>query len=139
MATASDIIKGALRKLGIRSSESPISDSEMADGLEDLNDLGEAKLLFRAVPTVSTELNVPRNMVGALKLVLAEKIAPDYEGLIISPTLAKEISKAWDDIYRYRNGKLDVKFPSTLPMGSGNQEADYLWDDDFFAESKTNF
>ena len=118
MATASDIIQGALRKLGIRSSESPISDAEMADGLDDLNDLGEAKLLFRAVSNVSDTIKVPRNMEGALKLVLAEKIAPDYEGLIISPNLAKEIAKAWDDIYRYKNGNLNVKFPSTLTLGS---------------------
>lgn len=140
MATASDIIQGALRKLGIRSSESPVSDAEMADGLDDLNDLGESHLLFRAVSNVSDTIPMPRNMDGALKLVLAEKIAVDYEGLIISPMLAKQIASAWDDIYRFKNGSIDVKFPNTLPLGSGNQDSQYLWDDTFFDETNgTNF
>ena len=48
MTTASDIITGALRKLSIRASETAISASEMQDGLEDLNDLGENKKWFQA-------------------------------------------------------------------------------------------
>lgn len=140
MATASDIIQGALRKLGIRASETPIDDAEMADGLDDLNDLGEANLLFRAVSNVSDTIPVARNMEGALKLVLAEKVSVDYEGLVISPMLAKQIANAWDDIYRIKNGSIDVKFPNTLPLGSGNQESQYLWDDTFFDETNgTNF
>jgi len=140
MATASDIINGALRKLGVRASETSISAAEMADGLEDLNDIGETNLLFPAVDTESEELRVPRGAVGPLKLVLAEKILPDYADVQLTPQLQKEFADAWDEIWRITNGTIEVNFPNTLPMGSGNQDSQYLWNDTFFREQeKMNF
>lgn len=140
MATASDIIKGALRKLGVRESESAISDSEMADGLEDLNDLGSANKLFAPVANVSDTIRIPRGLDGALKLVLAEKLLPDYSDIQLTPVLAKSFNGAWNEIWRITNGTIEVNFPNTLPLGSGNDDSYYLWDDVFFRESeKLNF
>ena len=98
MTTASDIITGALRKLGIRASETLIDDAEMADGLEDLNDLGESKMLFKAVPSPSSIIRVPRGLDGALKLVLAEKIMADYPDIPLTPQLQSQFRDAWNDI-----------------------------------------
>ena len=137
MTTASDIISGALRKLGIRASETPISDPEMSDGLEDLNDLGESKGLFKAVANPSDTIRVPRGLDGALKLVLAEKLLPDYSDVPLTPQLQKQFADAWDDIWRITNGSIEVNFPSTLPMGSGNQDAYYAWDSAFFNEGQS--
>jgi len=140
MATASDIIKGALRKLGVRESESAISDSEMADGLEDLNDLGASNNLFAPVANVSDTIRVPRGLDGALKLALAEKLLPDYSDIQLTPVLAKSFNGAWNEIWRITNGTIEVNFPNTLPLGSGNDDSYYLWDDSFFSESeKLNF
>lgn len=135
MATASDIISGALRKLGIRASETLISDSEMADGLEDLNDLGKTKRLFPAVASPSDNIRIPRGLDGALKLALAEKIMADYSDLMLTPQLQSSFNKAWDDIWRITNGNLDVKYPDTLPVGSSNQANYYLWNDAFFNQN----
>ena len=137
MATASDIIKGALRKLGVRESESAISDSEMADGLEDLNDLGSSKKLFSPVANTSDTIRVPRELEGALKLVLAEKLLPDYSDVQLTPVLQKSFADAWNDIWRITNGTIEVNFPNTLPLGSGNDDSYYLWDDIFFRESES--
>ena len=140
MATASDIIKGALRKLGVRESESAISDSEMADGLEDLNDLGSSNNLFAPVANVSDTIRIPRGLDGALKLALAEKLLPDYSDIQLTPVLAKSFNGAWNDIWRITNGTIEVNFPNTLPLGSGNDDSYYLWNDSFFSESdKLNF
>ena len=140
MATASDIIKGALRKLGVRESESAISDSEMADGLEDLNDLGASNNLFAPVANVSDTIRVPRGLDGALKLALAEKLLTDYADIQLTPVLAKSFNGAWNEIWRITNGTIEVNFPNTLPLGSGNDDSYYLWDDSFFSESeKLNF
>lgn len=136
MATASDIITGALRKLGIRASETPIDDAEMADGLDDLNDLGESNNLFPAMSSVSDTVRVPRGLEGALKLVLAEKILPDYSDIPLTPQLQKSFANAWDDIWRITNQSIVVNFPNTVPLGSGNQDASYLWDNTFFNESE---
>jgi hypothetical protein len=133
-------ITGALRKLGIRASETVIDDAEMADGLEDLNDLGAANNLFPPMASVSDTVRIPRGLDGALKLVLAEKILPDYSDLQLTPVLAKSFSNAWDDIWRITNGTIEVNFPNTLPLGSGSDDSYYLWNDAFFKESeKPNF
>ena len=137
MATASDIITGALRKLSIRASETPISASEMADGLEDLNDLGENKKWFQAVSASTSILNIPRDVEGPLKIILADSIKAEYPAAALDPSVVED---AWSDMYRIINGSLDTKYPSTLPLGSGNQWSDYVWDQRFFNEDgKTNF
>ena len=138
MTTASDIITGALRKLAVVSSEQPITSSEMADGLEDLNDLGASYKWFPPVSSANDDINVPREIVGDLKIILAEKMMPDYADIQINPTLSKQVPKAWNNIWRVVNGKIDYSFPSTLPMGSGNQDS-YVWDVTFFPATKVNF
>lgn len=137
MTTPNDIIKGALRKLGVNASETEISDAETADGLEDLNDLGEAYKLFPAVATASSDLWIPREIVGDLKMVLAEKLLPDYPNVQLTPQLQKGFCTAWDNIWRNVNRDIDVKFPNTLPLGSGNQDSEYIWGDRFFKESES--
>lgn len=136
MATASDIIKGALRKLGVRASETEIEDFEIEDGLEDLNDLGASHRLFAPVANPSDTIRVPRGLDGPLKLALAQKIAPDYSDIEISPRLERAFADAWDDIWRITNGTIEVKFPNTVPLGSGNDDSYYLWDDVFFREQE---
>ena len=137
MATASDIIKGALRKLGVRASETAIDDAEMADGLEDLNDLGESKRLFSAVASLTDVIRVPRGLDGPLKWVLAEKLMSDYADIQLTPSLQKSFVDAWDDIWRVTNGSIVVNFPNTVPLGTGNQDYAYLWDDVFFNEQES--
>ena len=137
MTTASDIITGALRKLSIRASETAISASEMQDGLEDLNDLGESKKWFQAVASASDTLSIPREVVGPLKIILADSIKAEYPAAALDMTV---VDDAWNDMYRIINGNLNVNFPSTLPLGSGNQWSDYVWDQRFFTdEGKLNF
>jgi hypothetical protein len=57
--------------------------------------------------------------------------------MAVSPTLDKQIAQAWNDIWRVTNGTINVKFPDTLPMGSGNTDGYYLWDELFFNETGT--
>ena len=140
MATASDIAGAALRKLGIRSSETPIEADEMADALETLNDMGEAHSWFQAVADSSTELNIQRRAIGPLKSLLAEKLAPEYTAASITPNLQNEFNEAWRTIYMITNGDLNVAFPNTLPVGSGNQGCNsYLLENRFFNEGSNNF
>lgn len=139
MTTANDIVEGALRKLGINASETGISTAEGQDGLEDLNDLAAEHMLFPPVDSLSATISVPRSMVGALKLVLAEKLLPDYEHIRLTPELNKAIQGAWDSIYRVKNGNMNVQFPNNLMRGTGNQGSPYVWDNTFFENEGTNF
>ena len=69
-------------------------------------------------------------------MVLAEQLMPDYSDIQLTPTLQKGFADAWDEIWRITNGTIEVNFPNTVPLGSGNDDSYYLWDDVFFREQE---
>ncbi len=130
MATALDVISGALKLLGVRAAESPIEDNEAQDGLVSLNDMlnewDEVKktcLGFETLDTVQDELYVDDGVIGAIKANLAVYIAPEYQRLV-SPALQQ---RADDGFKAIRASKpLDpLQYPDSLPVGSGNQDNGY--------------
>ena len=142
MATAADIIKGALRRLQIVGSESPIQDDEIIDGLEDLNDWGSAheagflQLGFSPVENTADVISIPIQTVGYFKDHLALYIAGQY-GAPVPQTL---ILSARDSKNRALNAfapVIDVEFPDTLPIGSGNQCDLIIRDQRFFKPNST--
>jgi len=140
MATASDIATAAIRKLGVRNSESTIEDFEMADALDALNDIGSNHLWFSPVTDSSTDLRIPRQAVGPLKSILAQKLMPEYTNVQLTKQLQDDFDSGWEDMRRITNGSLNVKFPNTVPIGSGNQDCNnYLLENEFFNDSSTNF
>ena len=145
MATAATIIKGALRRIQIVGSESPIEDDEIVDGLEDLNDWGSAheagflQLGFSSVTNTGDTVNIPIEAVGYFKDHLALYMAGQY-GAPISQTL---MMSAQDSKARALNAfapVINVEFPDTLPIGSGN-ECDLITEDQrfFSPNSDQNF
>ena len=140
MATGSDIITGAFRKLQIRTSETPIEPDEMADGLEELNDIGAEYGLFPPVQIAGDTIRIDRGMEGPLKTILASMLAPEYiDNIPIK--LEEQIDSAWDSIWRIHNGSLNVQFPGTLPSGSGNHDSGIILEDTEFlvGARKVNF
>ena len=93
MTTSADIISGALKHLGIRAAESPLTAAEVQDGLEDLNDMGaeweESGLRMGFEPNLDANatLNLPRSAIAAFKANLAVRIAAQYSRLV-PPTLS---------------------------------------------------
>lgn len=139
MATPNDIIATALRKLKVIAAETDIEAAESADGLKDLNNIGAEHQWFEPVALVSDTLNITREMVGPLGYILADKIQDDYAASVMTPSLQKNIHEAYNAMYRLVNGKLDVKFPSTLPQGTGNDWNNSNIDERFFEQDKQNF
>jgi len=136
MATAADIIRGALRKIQILGSESPIEDDEIADGLEDLNDWGtelEASTLqlgFVPVASPGDTVNIPAQAVGMYKNNLAIYMAGEY-GAPVTQTLVKSARDSMDRALITFAPVINVEFPDTLPIGSGN-ECDLIIEDQRF-------
>lgn len=126
MATAADIIKGALRKLQVIASETPIEDDEIADGLEDLNDWGSSQevgflaLGFCPLENTADEVNIPREAVGYFKDNLAIYIAGQY-GTPIPQSTVISAEKTMIEVLNAFQGPINVQFPDTLPVGSGNE------------------
>lgn len=142
MATAADIIKGALRKLGVRESESPIEASELADGLEDLNDWASSleqstiALGFTPLSSPADTVTIPREAVSMYKLNLALYMAADYSAPI-PQTLAQSASDSMKEVLRIFQKPIHVDYPNTLPIGLGN-ECDYVTvDQKFFREDQS--
>lgn len=145
MATAADIIKGALRRLQVIEDETPIEASEINDGLEDLNDWGSAhevgflQLGFSPVQNTGDTVNIPREAAGYFKDHLALYIAGQY-GTPIPGTLVDSASKTMTWALNAFQRPIDVEYPDTLPIGAGNQ-CDLITEDQRFfnPNSKENF
>lgn len=146
MSTARRIIERAFSKAGIRASESPLEASEMADGLDTLNDLLKAYNgtgLLKGVAPVSNvddDLLEPDESTWMLKANLAIMLAGEYripvtQGMAADAMLSKS---AW---ISSSTNLSNIEYPSTLPLGSGNQDSFRSGiDESFFPETdKTNF
>lgn len=141
MATASSFITRALQKLGVRTSESPIEASEMQDGLDQFNDMliswemSGIVLGFSAVADADDEVRVPRFSHAAIKANLAVLMGPEYSR---NPdaVLMKEARDTMKDLLNAITVIGPVEYPSTLPIGSGNECAGFITDRKFFPENE---
>lgn len=142
MTTAADIIKGALRKSGIRASETDIEADEIADGLEDLNDwastaeVSTIALGFTPVGNAGDTIDIPLEAVSYFKTNLALYMASDY-GAPIAQTLVKAADDSLRAVLVAFQAPIDVQFPDTLPIGSGNDCFDLLNNQKFFDNNKS--
>ena len=142
MATAADIIRGALRKIQTLGSESPIEPDEITDGLEDLNDWASAleasklQLGFSPVANPADTVNIPSQCVGMYKNNLAMYIAGEY-GAPITQTLAQAARDSMNQALISFAPVIEVEFPDTLPIGSGNECDLITRDQRFFKPNST--
>jgi hypothetical protein len=138
VATYSDIISGALRHLGIRAAESPMTAAEADDGLKDLNDMGEEwepeiNIGYVSSTDVNATINIPRSTHAAFKANLAVRIAPQYSR-VVSPALVSLASNTYASLMN-SSVHIEVDFPDTLPKGSGN-DCPELLDNRFFPQNQ---
>ena len=141
MATASSFITRALQKIGVRTSETPVEAEEMQDGLDALNDMliswemSGIVLGFSPVADAEDEVRVPRYAHAAIKAELAVLMGPEYSKPP-SQILLLEASTRKDELLNAVITIGDVEFPSTLPLGSGNQCGNYNIDRRFFPDNE---
>lgn len=144
MPTYNDIVKGALKHISVGTAESPLTPDEAQDGLSDLNDMlsawevGGLALGFIPVTDINSVAELPDGAIGAIKASLAMRLAPQY-GKIVSPSLIELIRTSFNDVLVAYAPHINVQYPDTLPMGSGN-ECPGLLDNVFFpVNQKQNF
>jgi hypothetical protein len=142
MATAGSFITRALQKIGVRTAEAPIEASEMEDGLDALNDMliswemSGIVLGFEPVADKDDEIRVPRFAHAAIKAELAVLLGPEY-AKPADPVLLVEAATRKNQLLTAIIKIGDVEFPSTLPLGSGNQCGNFNTDRRFFPENET--
>lgn len=92
MATAREIIKSALRKLLSSGDTNEPTTSELADGLEGLNDFLEnlavdGVRIAHQTLTLDSTVNIDKAHIRTLKAQLAVELAPEF-GAAVDPQLA---------------------------------------------------
>lgn len=140
MATAESFIIRAFSKAGIKTAETSLEASEIQDGLDQLNDMLSSwefsgiRLGFEPVPDKDDELRVPRFAHAAIKSNLAVALGPEYSKPADAILMAEaKITK--DELLTALIKIGPVEFPSSLPLGAGNECGDYVTDRRFFPEN----
>lgn len=125
MATARDVVEGALKLLGVKPAESGVTSSEATDGLDSLNDMAEqwnlegAEIGYETIDDLDDELFVDDGVIGALKANLAVYMAPEYDRTV-TPELALR-AKRGKTVVQANVPRCPIQFPDTLPVGVGNE------------------
>jgi hypothetical protein len=131
MATAAQVIKAALQRILVQASEQELQPDEYQDAIFAMNnymlalDAEGVTLGYTEVTNLGDDVTIP---VGALRGLignLAMEVAPDYGG-IITPALQIQAKAGYDAMVHLGNRLGVTNYPSTLPIGSGNEDTTYL-------------
>ncbi len=144
MSTAQHFVDRAMSRIGVKTAEVNLEASEAQTGLDLLNDLLASwevvtPIGFVPVANLSDSVRVPRFAHGAIIDNLAILIGPEFQKAI-NPALSATASSLRKDMQIALADIGEVRYPSTLPLGSGNQCASVDIDRRFFpADIETNF
>lgn len=120
--TPRQIIRRALAKLGVLASESPITDQEMTDALDQLHDMmlqwdSQGINLGYQIPSGFDETSgLPDWSLGAVKSNLAIRLAPEF-GRPIDAGLANESTLTFTALLSRAIQLGPVEYPNILPIG----------------------
>lgn len=134
MATVNEIVTGALQLLEVNVAESAIEAPEAEDGLVSLNDMMNEwnvdgiDVGYETLDEIDDELFVDLGAIGAIKANLAVYIAPEY-GRTVSASLQKRANRSKRSL-RASIPLNSSAFPDTLPIGSGNEDNNFVADGD---------
>ena len=132
--TVLDIVTGALQLLGVRVAESGVTSAEGVDGLTALNDMMNEwnvdgiDVGYESLDDTADEIFVDLGSIGAMKANLAVYIAPEYDKTV-SPALAERARRSRRSL-RASITLNPAQFPDTLPVGSGNEDNNFVGDGD---------
>jgi hypothetical protein len=140
------MIKRAFSKAGIKPAETPLSDSEIEDGLDSLNDLlsewdvNDTLVGVPLLDDVNEVVECPRYADGALKAAIAIRIAGEYN-IPVTQAMAVDASASLSAMIAASTDFSDIEFPDTLPIGSGNRDYGHTYENDVFfpRNTKRNF
>jgi P22 tail accessory factor len=128
MATAARVIKAALQRILVQASEADLEPDEYQDAIFAMNNLMLAydaegiQLGYTEVADLGDPVTVPTGALRGLIANLAIEVAPDYNGTV-SDALVVAAREGLQVMRIIGQSMGATRYPSTLPMGSGNAEA----------------
>jgi len=135
--TAGDLIKDALTELTVQANEQTVPAVDLNTGVRYLNrmmaawDAKQIKIGYTKVDSPNDLLTVPEGAIEGMVFNLALRLAAQYD-MQITPSLAESAREGMETIriIGVKTGK--ANFPSTLPIGSGNEDASGIYPDQRF-------
>jgi len=127
MATATDVVYGALSYILERQAESGIEDDELQDGIDVLNDMMTGLqeqgvyLGYTYITDGAQQVTVSPGVLLGIKQNLAIQIAPMFGGNNVSAQLARNAASSMNTIMNSGLERPAFSFPSTLPRGMGRR------------------
>tara|TARA_R110002153_G_C13303360_1_gene495848 strand:+ start:174 stop:1004 length:831 start_codon:yes stop_codon:yes gene_type:complete len=140
METAADVIKSALQELLVQASESPLEPSEYQDGIKYLNRMMAGysvkgiNLGYTKVTNIADPITVDDGALEGIVFNLALKLAPQY-GAQVPQMLYENAKDGRKAMLRLSVNVKPSQYPDTLPMGSGNQNGSYYYQDNFYPDN----
>ena len=146
MSIGTDVIHGALRKIGAHSAVSPAEPDTIVEGMQTLNSmlaiwrsLGVMQDLV-PIEVPGDELGEPGDARNAIEDNLAICLAPNFDNgkVIVSATLERNARVGFHYLETlYGKYNIPKKVPSnSLPKGAGNSKGNN-YDSPFFEEGET--
>lgn len=125
MATASEVAQKALHRILVEADEATLQTTEYADFYEAMNDWmadlesRNINLGYTPVTSGTDTVTVPAGAIRGIVANMAVEVAPDYGGHVSGP-LMQQASEGMKTLRKIGTTRVQVKLPSTLPLGSGN-------------------
>ena len=125
MATVAEVVKRALSLINVQPSEAAIQPDEAQSAIITMNYMlaswegGGIVLGYTPVTTLGDVLTVPDNSLNGISSNLAIELSPEFGGNV-SPILVQNARYAKQELLRANRVQQTVKYPCTVPMGSGN-------------------
>jgi len=126
MATAAQVITAALQRILVQGSEADLQPDEFQDAIFAMNnymlalDAEGVTLGYTLVSNLGDDITIPTGALRGLIANLAIEVSPDYNGTI-SPGLAAAASQGEQTMRLLGQHVPSMRYPSTLPVGSGNE------------------
>jgi hypothetical protein len=137
MSTALQIIEDAFDSLEIKSAEVDLETDEINNGIRRLNRMMTAwaqqgiNLSYTKIENSSDIVTIPDWAEEAVVSHLAIRLAPSF-GVTATPSLVAIASESFKYLRENTVDLGEVNFPTTLPVGAGNN---YINDENFFTDS----
>ena len=140
--TAGDIIRDAYMEILQSGDDTPLEASEMRTGIRYLNRLmgrlaaSGYNLGFKTVSNPADVLTVPIGAIDGIVSNLALSLSSQFPESGITESLATKARLGMNAIRLIGAPVIPTKYPSTLPIGSGNQNGSGGVRDRFYDEPK---
>jgi hypothetical protein len=141
MATVAQVAKASLQRILVQASEAELQPDEYQDFIFAMNnymldlDASGITLGYTEVSNLADQITIPTGALRGLIANMAIEVAPDYGGEI---TQGLQIA-AQEGLKTMRKLGIEIKrsnYPSTLPIGSGNEHCGTWRTSHFYPEQE---